>query len=85
MNQYWSLIGAVLVRNIYQYWSELDQYWSTQRPVLVENLPYKRIPTSSPTRFSFTRRHGVYIRIEGSKKKYQIGDTPYEKFATFAV
>lgn len=27
----------------------------------------------------------VYIRREGSKKKYQIGDTPYEKFATFAV
>ena len=71
MNQYWSLIGAVLVRKMYQYWSK--------------NLPYKRIPTSSPTRFSFTRRHGVYIRREGSKKKYQIGDTPYEKFATFAV
>jgi len=30
MNQYWSLIGAVLVRNIYQYWSEL-------RPVLVNS------------------------------------------------
>lgn len=23
MNQYWSLIGAVLVRKMYQYWSEL--------------------------------------------------------------
>ena len=31
MNQYWSLIGAVLVRNIYQYWSEL-------RPVLVSSV-----------------------------------------------
>ena len=30
-NQYWSLIGAVLVRNIYQYWSEL-------RPVLVSSV-----------------------------------------------
>lgn len=30
-NQYWSLIGAVLVRNIYQYWSEL-------RPVLVNSV-----------------------------------------------
>jgi len=30
MNQYWSLIGAVLVRNIYQYWSEL-------RPILVNS------------------------------------------------
>ena len=34
MNQYWSLIGAVLVRGMYQYWSEL-------RPVLVNS------PTSS--------------------------------------
>ena len=33
-NQYWSLIGAVLVRGMYQYWSEL-------RPVLVNS------PTSS--------------------------------------
>lgn len=31
MNQYWSLIGAVLVRNIYQYWSEL-------RPVVVSSV-----------------------------------------------
>ena len=31
MNQYWSLIGAVLVRNMYQYWSEL-------RPVLVSSV-----------------------------------------------
>ena len=31
MNQYWSLIGAVLVRNIYQYWSEL-------RSVLVSSV-----------------------------------------------
>ena len=31
MNQYWSLIGAVLVRNMYQYWSEL-------RPVLVNSV-----------------------------------------------
>ena len=85
-NQYWSLIGAVLVRNIYQYWSEL-------RPVLVSSVTstgwkptlYKRIPASFPTRFSFTRRHVVYIGKEGSEKKYQIGDTPYEKFATFAV
>ena len=54
MNQYWSLIGAVLVRNIYQYWSEL-------RPVLVEKpILYKKITPSSPTRFSFTRRHVVY-------------------------
>ena len=30
-NQYWSLIGAVLVRNIYQYWSE-------PRPVLVNSV-----------------------------------------------
>ena len=30
-NQYWSLIGAVLVRNMYQYWSEL-------RPVLVSSV-----------------------------------------------
>ena len=36
MNQYWSLIGAVLVRNIYQTGLSSDQYWSTQRPVLVE-------------------------------------------------
>ena len=79
MNQYWSLIGAVLVRNMYQ-------YWSTQRPVLVKKPTlYKRSPTSSPTRFSFTRRHVIYIRKEGSEKKYQIGDTPYKKFATFAV
>jgi len=25
------------------------------------------------------------IMVKGSEKKYQIGDTPYEKFATFAV
>ena len=31
MNQYWSLIGAVLVHNMYQYWSEL-------RPVLVNSV-----------------------------------------------
>lgn len=31
MNLYWSLIGAVLVRNMYQYWSEL-------RPVLVNSV-----------------------------------------------
>ena len=30
-NQYWSLIGAVLVRSMYQYWSEL-------RPVLVSSV-----------------------------------------------
>ena len=30
-NQYWSLIGAVLVRDMYQYWSEL-------RPVLVSSV-----------------------------------------------
>ena len=30
MNQYWSLIGAVLVRKMYQYWSEL-------RPILVNS------------------------------------------------
>lgn len=30
-NQYWSLIGAVLVRNMYQYWSEL-------RPILVSSV-----------------------------------------------
>ena len=38
-----------------------DQYWSTQWPVLVEKPTlYKRIPASSPTLFSFTRRHVVY-------------------------
>ena len=38
-----------------------DQYWSAQWPVLVEKPTlYKRIPASSPTLFSFTRRHVVY-------------------------
>jgi len=31
MNQYWSLIGAVLVRKMYQYWSEL-------RPIMVNPM-----------------------------------------------
>ena len=52
--QYWFVICTGTGRSS-------EQYWSTQWPVLVEKPTlHKRIPASSPTRFSFTQRHVVY-------------------------
>ena len=63
-----------------------DQYWSTHRPVVVRIATlYKGIPPTSPTLFPFARSRMIYTHRRKSWEKYQIGDTPYKKFATFAV
>lgn len=63
-----------------------DQYWSAHRPVLVRIATlYNGIPPTSPTLFPFARSRMIYTHRRKSWEKYQIGDTPYEKFATFAV
>ena len=57
----------------------MNQYW-------LKNPPYIRGFQQAPLPYSPSLGGTWYIvRKEGSEKKYQIGDTPYEKFATFAV
>ena len=72
MNQYWSLIGAVLVRSMYQYWSEprpvlvwtptstgqlSDQYW-------LKNPPYIRGFQQAPLPYSPSLGGTWYIYVK---------------------